>query len=77
MLYVCIVTKKQTYNMIVIDDIKEGSKFTASNGLVWIVDKVYVDDVFGTAVETSIEGEGKGKYCDSIEEVVSFLNEEM
>ena len=56
--------------------ITSGAKFKTKSGIVWIIDKVYQDEDFGTAVRTSMEGGEKGNYRDSIEEVIEFLNEE-
>lgn len=57
-------------------DIIAGAKFKMPSGIIWIIDKVYPHEDFGTAVETSMEGHAKGNYRDTIEEVVAFLNEE-
>ncbi len=65
-----------TVNKIVESDIVGGSKFKIKNGTVFIIDGIYDDKDFGTAVEISIEGKKKGGYVDSIGEVVDFFNEE-
>ncbi len=65
--------------MIKIEDIKVGAKFRAECGVVFVINEVKNDPVFGTLVRSRMDGEGlssSSQYRDKIEDVVNFLNEE-
>lgn len=57
--------------MITTNQITEGAQFKTKSGIVWIIDSVSND-----VVRTSMSHGKKGNYRDSVNEVVSFLNEE-
>ena len=62
--------------MIEESDIIEGAKFKIKSGIVFIVDEIEDDPEFGKLVRSSMEGGSKGKYRDTMEELIEFLNEE-
>ena len=80
-----VYNEKKKYNMqyvplleslISASDIVPGAKFQILSGSVFIIDKVYADDKFGIAVETSLEDGKKGNYRDTMDELITFLNYE-
>jgi hypothetical protein len=61
--------------MITEKDITVGSKIKLITGTIFIVDGVEQDPTFGALVRTSIQGGEKGRYRDSISELLDFFNE--
>ena len=51
--------------------IKEGQKYQVKNGIIWNIDSIKNNEVF-----TSMDHGKKGNYCDTLESVISFLNEQ-
>ncbi|NBO21994.1 hypothetical protein EBU94_01455 [bacterium] len=61
--------------MITEKDITIGSKIKLINGTIFIIDGIEQNPTFGTLVCSSIQGGEKGRYRDSISEVLDFFNE--
>ena len=61
--------------MITISDIKESAQFQTQTGIIWIIDSIEENAKYGTLVHTSMSHGSKGNYRNSIDDVVSFLNE--
>jgi len=64
--------------MITIEQITEGAKFKTQSGITWIIDSIAqpYGRIRERLVRTSMEHGAKGNYRDTIDEVVSFLNDE-
>lgn len=57
--------------MLTLKNIQVGKKFKTESGIIWII-----DSMDNGLVRTSMENGTKGNYRDTIEDVVSFLNEQ-
>ena len=53
----------------------KGDKFRFENGIVFIIDDIQQDEKFGTLVCSSLEGGKKGNYRDSMEDFLTFMEE--
>ena len=55
--------------------VAKGDKFRFENGIVFIVDDIQKNEKFGALVCSSLEGGQKGNYRDSMEDFLSFMEE--
>ena len=53
----------------------KGDKFRFESGIVFVVDEIQENEKFGPLVCSSLEGDQKGNYRDSMEDFLAFMQE--
>ena len=61
--------------MITEKDITINSRIKLATGTIFIIDAVEEDSTYGKIIGSSVEGGEKGRYRDSLSEILSFFNE--